>query len=145
MTTCPREQEIVNAVTGGVWDQAAEELHTHAASCAACGELVALAQALHEDHIVACSAADVPAAGTVFWRATIRARAEAAEKASRPMTLAQGLAGAGILGVGAAFAGLMWRTVPALPEINTLVMLALGIGVCVVVAPLVLVLALARE
>ncbi|MBI3492271.1 MAG: hypothetical protein HY047_10895 [Acidobacteria bacterium] len=148
MNACPREPEVVDAVMRGNWQQAPEalrELRAHAASCAACGELVTLAQALREDHAVVCRAADVPAAGTVWWRATIRARAEAAEKAVRPITFAQGLAGASLAGVAAAFAGIAWRTFPSLPQPDPLVMLALGLGVCIVIAPLVLVFALARD
>ena len=147
MTTCPREEEVVAAVARGAWAEAeaSAELQAHAASCEACGELVALSQALQDDHAVICRAADIPAAGTVFWRATIRARAEAAEHAARPITLAQGLAGAGIAGVGATLVGLAWHAVPSLPQPGGLVMLALALGLCVVVAPLVLVLTLARD
>jgi hypothetical protein len=148
MNACPREPEVVEAVTRGEWMQAPGDigdLRAHAASCAACSELVTLAQALREDHTVACRAADVPAAGTVWWRATIRARAEAAEKAARPITLAQGVAGAGIAGVAATFAGIAWRLFPSFAQPDPLVMLALGLGVCIVLAPLVVVFALARD
>jgi hypothetical protein len=147
MNACPREPEVVDAVTRGDWMQAPgdlDDLRAHAASCVACGELVALMHALREDHAVVLRAADVPAAGTVWWRATIRARAEAAEKASRPITVAQGVAAASIAGVAAAFAGIAWRAFPSLPP-DPLVMLALGLGVCIVVAPLVLVFTLARD
>lgn len=145
MNACPREPEVVDAITRGDWIQADEALRTHAASCAACGELVTLMQALREDHAAVCRAADVPAAGTVWWRATIRARAEAAEKASRPITVAQGVAAACIAGVAAAFAGAAWRLLPSFAQPDPLVMLALGLGVCIVVAPLVLVFTLARD
>lgn len=145
MNACPREPEVVEAVTRGEWPVTAEELRAHAAACAACGELVTLSQALREDHSVVCREADVPAAGTVWWRATIRARAEAAEKAARPITFAQGVASAGIAGVAAAFAGVAWRAFPSLPQPDPLVMLALGLGVCIVVAPLVVVFTLARD
>jgi hypothetical protein len=148
MNACPREPEVIEAVTRGEWMQGApgvDDLRAHAAACAACGELVTLAQALREDHAVVCRAANVPAAGTVWWRATIRARAEAAEKASRPITLAQGLAGAAVAGVAATFAGIAWRLFPTFAQPDPLVMLALGLGVCIVVAPLVVVFTLARD
>ncbi len=148
MNTCPREPEVVEAITRGDWTQAApgdDDLRAHTASCAACGELVTLMEALREDHAVVLRAADVPAAGTVWWRATIRARADAAEKASRPITVAQGAATACIAGVAAAFAGVAWRAFPSLPQSDPLVMIALGLGVCIVVAPLVLVITLARD
>jgi hypothetical protein len=148
MNACPREPEVVDAITRGDWMQAGpgtDALRAHAMSCAACGELVTLMQALREDHAVVLRAADVPAAGTVWWRATIRARAEAAEKASRPITVAQGVAAAGIAGVAATFAGVAWRLFPAFTQPDPLVMLALGLGVCIVVAPLVLVFTLARD
>jgi hypothetical protein len=142
MNACAREPEVVEAITRG---EIGSDLRAHAASCAACGELVTLMQALREDHAVVLRAADVPAAGTVWWRATIRARAEAAEKAARPITLAQGVAAAAFAGVAAAFAGVAWRSFPALPQADPIVMLALGLGVCIVVAPLVLVFTLARD
>jgi hypothetical protein len=145
MNACPREPEVVDAITRGDWTQAADDLRGHAASCAACGELVTLMQALREDHAVVLRAADVPAAGTVWWRATIRARAEAAEKAARPITLAQGVAAASIAGVAAAFAGVAWRLFPTFAQPDPLVMIALGLGICIVVAPLVLVITLARD
>jgi hypothetical protein len=148
MNACPREPEVVDAITRGEWTAPAPGdagLRAHAASCAACGELVTLMQALREDHAVVCRAADVPAAGTVWWRATIRARAEAAQKASRPITVAQGVAAACIAGVAATFAGIAWRAFPTLAQPDPLVMIALGLGVCIVVAPLVLVFTLARD
>lgn len=145
MNACPREQEVVEAATLGGWQVGGglDDLRAHAASCATCGELVTLARALREDYSAVCRAADVPAAGTVWWRATIRARAEAADTAARPITVAQGVAGASIVGVAAALAGTLWRAFPSLPQPEPLILLA--IGICIVVAPLVVVFVFAGD
>ena len=58
-----------------------------------------------------CEAAPVPSAGAVWWRATIRARAEAARTAGQPITLLQGIAAATAVGLFVALAGAWWRSV----------------------------------
>src|SRR5262249_60522240 len=51
-------------------------------------------------------------AGTVWWRATIRARAEAARGVAQPITLAQGIATACAIGLAFGLAGIAWRGLP---------------------------------
>ena len=53
----------------------------------------------------------MPSAGAVWWRATIRARAEAARAAGQPITLLQGIAAATAVGLFVALAGAWWRSV----------------------------------
>jgi hypothetical protein len=53
----------------------------------------------------------VPSAGAVWWRATIRARAEAARTAGQPITLLQGIAAATAVGLFVALVGAWWRSV----------------------------------
>ena len=103
---CPREQDLLEAVTSGRWpDRAPDELRAHAAACRVCGALAAVAAALRDEHDVALGDARVPDAGLVWRRAQIRARAEAARAAARPITLALGLTMACFAGVAVALAG----------------------------------------
>jgi len=109
--------------------------------------------ALRADYERLCDEAPVPTPGLVWWRASIRARAEAAETVEKPLTLAHGIAGACIAGVACALAGLVWRLMPAAPESiaslgalsNPLLIAALVAAICVVMAPLALILAFGRE
>jgi hypothetical protein len=107
MTECPRESEVFEAVAfnreGDVRD--------HLATCAICAEIADVAGALRAYHAAACREAPVPSAGAVWWRATVRARAEAAHTVSQPITVLQGIAGA--CGVGLAAALFAWRAAKA--------------------------------
>ncbi len=86
--TCPREPEVLRAALAGRWpDGAEEELRAHAASCDACASLGRVACALRADREGMRSRMRIPAAGTVFWRAELRARQEAARNAARPVPL----------------------------------------------------------
>src|SRR6058998_3237805 len=94
-TACPREHEIVDLVVGGRRvDESDDPLRAHAAACGACAETLKLARLLQDDQRALCEHAPVPSAGAVWWRATIRARAEAARTAGQPITLLQGIAAA---------------------------------------------------
>ena len=73
-------------------------------SCVVCAELVEVASVLHDDRESLCRGARPPAAGMVWWRATIRARAEAARTATQPISVLQGVAGACIVGAVAGLA-----------------------------------------
>jgi hypothetical protein len=107
---CPREQEIVDLVVSGHWSDD-DGLSAHAAACAACGETLELARLLQGDHKGLCEKAAVPSAGTVWWRATIRARAEAARTAGQPITLLQGIAAAAAVGLFVGLADAWWRSI----------------------------------
>ena len=52
--------------------------------------------------------ANVPSAGQVWWRAQMRARAEAAEAAARPLFVAQAVACAAVVGVLVALVTWLW-------------------------------------
>jgi hypothetical protein len=107
MTECPRESEVFEAVAFNRVD----DVRDHLAACAICAEIAKVAGALREDHAEACREAQLPAAGAVWWRATVRARAEAARTAAQPITILQGIAGACGVGFAAALATLAWRSV----------------------------------
>jgi hypothetical protein len=91
--------------------------------------------------------ARIPSAGLVYWRASIRARSEAARKVERPFTIVQGLAAAAVVGVGVALSGfalndtpwLSTLSMPRLPELSPLTTLALCVAALAVISPLALV------
>jgi hypothetical protein len=111
MTECPREADVLEAVAFGRWPDRAGELVAHAAACPVCADLVEVAGALQSDRQTACREAHVPTAGMVWWRATIRARADAARTATQPISVAQGVAGACAVGIACAAAGAAWQSV----------------------------------
>ena len=104
-----------------------------------------LEEALRREFLRACEEAPLPSAGLVWWRASIRARAEAARKAEQPLTVAPAIAGAAMLGAGAGIAGFIWRVIPAAAWSDPLVLGMFAAAVGLVLAPLALVLALSRE
>ena len=75
------------------------------AACAICTDIIAIAPLLAEDADVARQQANVPDAGLVWWRAQMRARAEAARTAVRPITVAQAVGFAAAVGVAGAIFG----------------------------------------
>jgi len=109
---CPHEQTIVDLVVAGRWlEESGDALRAHAAECRACAETLELARLLQDDQKALCAEAPVPSAGAVWWRATIRARAEAARAAGQPITLLQGIAAATAVGLFVALVGAWWRAV----------------------------------
>jgi NAD/NADP transhydrogenase alpha subunit len=159
---CVREADVLEAV-------AFDRLHSvrdHLRTCASCAELAMVASAIRRDHDAGCREARVPSAGAVWWRATIRARAEAARTVSQPITFAQGAAAASVLGLAFGFAGVLWRWLSGFASVGEFLVrlrasddvaaaaavvlqhalpLALGLAACLVIAPLALYLALSDE
>ena len=111
--SCIHEHEVVAAVLSRRWDQASDELQQHAADCAMCCDVVAVARLLSADQEQARTEAHVPAAGQVWWRAAVRARLEAAHAVDRPLTWLHGIAAACAAGVACAAIGTAW---PSLRE-----------------------------
>ena len=160
---CRREAEVLEAV-------ALDRLHLvreHLDTCASCAEVATVARALRIDLEAGCREAHVPSAGVVWWRATIRARAEAARTVSQPITWAQGVAGACAVGLAVGFGGVGWRWLQTftsaadfmvrldarrddISAVAALVLqyalpLTLGLTACLVIAPLALYFALSDE
>ena len=126
-----------------------------------------LIEALRAEYEDACREAPLPAAGTVWWRATIRARADAARTAERPITAWQGVAAAAVLGVVAGLGGAAWRGIAAIGRFGDVIELLqarrseiaaasslvaahgvpvlLAIAACAIVAPIAVYLATADE
>lgn len=87
---CSREAEVIRAAWSDSWPGESDPgLVAHAAGCAVCSQAVALAEAFRAERERACLEANVPPAGLVWWKAQLRARHEAARRASRPILVAQ--------------------------------------------------------
>jgi len=104
---CAREHEVVRLVLTGRWPEGGDsELRDHAGACAVCRDVIAIAPALREDQRLAD--VQLPGAAQVWWRSAIRARAEAARAAARPMVWLQALTGAGAAGLTVAGLSMWW-------------------------------------
>lgn len=89
--TCPREDDVVMLVTTGQWPgRAGEELRAHVAACAVCRDLALIAQVIDDERARPVEAT-LPSAGTVWWRAQLRARQDAVRESGRPITIAHGM------------------------------------------------------
>ena len=156
---CLREQEIVEAIANGRWPHGCDpSLEMHASECDVCRDVVTVAVALREDDLSARHEARLPSAGLVWWRATIRARAEATRVAERPLTVAQGIAGASAVGLAFGLAGVAWQSVQRFQRVGEFIAgldastlqfasesavmlqralpLVIGLGACLLIAPL---------
>ncbi len=117
---CPREAEVLEAVTFGRWPERCGGLAAHVSSCEVCADLAEVARALHDDRVARCQEAEPPAAGPVWWRATIRARAEAARTATQPILVLQGIAGACLVGAAAGLVTIAWQSMHWVDRIGEL-------------------------
>jgi|ERR1043166_4464298 len=162
LRSCPREDEIVELVMAGqLTSEGAAALRAHAGQCRACAETLELAALLREDQRTLCDAAAVPSSGAVWWRATIRARADAARTAGQPITLLQGVAAATVVGLFFGLVTAWWRSsVPGgtlfgrvgellsgSGELSTMTALSIFVAAaaCLIVAPLAVYFATADE
>jgi hypothetical protein len=105
---CENEQEVLEAIQSGRWPEGCDpSLHEHVAGCAVCAEVVLVAGALRQEAAVARGEVRLPEGGAVWWKAQLRARREAAERATLPIKIVEKVAG-----VSAAVAlvwGLVWH------------------------------------
>jgi len=168
MIACDREADVLEAVAFGRWSGHCDPaLAAHAATCAVCADVVAVSIALRDDREWACSEANLPTAGAVWWRATIRARAEASRVAERPLTVAQGIAGACAVGLAFGLAGFAWQSVQRFERLGEILAgldastlqfasssasilqralpLVLGLGACLLIAPIAVYLVLSDD
>jgi hypothetical protein len=87
---CPFEDDVLMYVHTGRWpDRVPAELVAHAATCDVCADLAFVAHALDTDRGADRASVATPSAGTMWWRAQLRARQEAATTAGRPITAVQ--------------------------------------------------------
>jgi hypothetical protein len=103
---CAREQDVLDAMASRRWPDRDPEIAAHVNACSVCSDLVQVAAAFRDDQDVAWSeAVPLPSGEVIWWRAQVRARAEAQRLAARPITIVQGLgAAAAIVVVVAVFA-----------------------------------------
>jgi hypothetical protein len=165
MIECPHEADVFEAVAFGRWPAQVDcSLAAHAADCETCRDLVAVATALQSDRASLLRTAQPPTAAVVWWRATIRSRADAARMAMQPITVLHRVAAACIVGVTGGLMTLAWKSLeparwfadlltsltqraPAAAALgleHALIVLAL-LAVAIVVAPLALYLTLADD
>ncbi len=170
---CPRESDVIGAIISGRWpDQCDETLSAHVTQCQACKEVVEVAGLLRLERNDLHDEITVPAAGQVWWRAAIRARLEASQQATRPISWALGISVACVVGLSLAVVEMLWapvqsafrstapwtitfgfseitRWLPSFSELTPLTMAALlavlGAAACLVLAPLALYFALSDE
>ena len=138
MTTpseCQFESAVVGAVVGGRWpDDSSRALRAHAQGCAVCADIAQVAMVFRSEQDAARQVR-VPAAGQVWWRATVRARMEAAQVAARPITWLQGMAGAFVAGLVCAMAVLTWSPLSAAAGRALIVAASLDPGMLDAAAP----------
>ena len=128
MTECPREADVFEAIAFGRWPaHIGGELRAHVAGCPVCRDLADVAIALQADRQTLVRASQPPTAGVVWWRSTIRARAEATRTAMQPITFWQGAAAATLVGAAAA-AGGVWHWGRAVNRVGSLVALLVNRG-----------------
>jgi len=143
---CDREIEIVEAVTSGRWPAGAdEEMQSHAATCPICSDVVRVSLALTQERSDALLSARVPSAGLVWWRAEMRSRRDAVERATRPMRIVEWTALACVL---AALALILYWTGPmALAALLWQPSLAFfaGLGVLILLSSVVCYFVLSRD
>jgi hypothetical protein len=158
---CAFEDEVLAAAMQSRWpDRVDAELRAHVASCAICRDVAEVAGAISDAKDEMSAAVSVPESGRVWWTAQLRARREAVQAASRPITAAHVIAFACAAGlVGACFgatsawfqAALRWIASGAslVPSATALVAkhgaLAAAMAVLLVVVPTAVYLAMGRD
>jgi hypothetical protein len=140
------------------------ELRLHAASCAACSDVVTLVAILRAQRDDALRDVRVPAAGQVWWRAAVRAHAERAHAARRPIVWAQGIACVCAMTIAMAAISFVWPSMLDAatwmargvsvelsdfagigPVLQPIVLITLAVIACLVLTPLVVYFALSDE
>jgi hypothetical protein len=156
---CPRESDVLDALASARWPHRVDrELTDHVASCNICSDVLIVAEAMREDSDAIWREASVPSSGQVWWRAEMRARQEAIREASRPITVAYGVAALAGLTLMVAAGWFMWPAihgyvassallqVPAMTAPPALLLpFLVALGALLVVAPVALYLVLSDE
>ena len=171
---CPREREVIAAIVAERWPHDGDgSLHLHAAECAVCKEVAAIADVLRVERERLQEESNVPSAGQIWWRAAIRARLEASRQAARPLSWLFGASVACAAGLAASVVELLWspvrqivsgltpawtplagigevgRLLPAIADLTPVTatggFLLLGAAACLVLAPLALYFALSDD
>ena len=158
---CAREDELLKALQTSRWPETcAPGLREHVDACGACRDLLAVAAPLLDEHRALVDDAAVPSSAIVWWRAQMRSRREAAERAAQPISMMLGIGVACAAGLLATLLGIFvptfrralgwtaglvaeWRSftlsVPVDPLASPITTAALAaIGLCLLLAPIAL-------
>lgn len=149
MLQCTREPDVLDALASARWPNRVDaELSNHVASCEICQDVIIVAAAMCEDREAAWREANVPSSGQMWWRAEMRARQDAVREASRPVTIAQGVAFVLAIVVAGAGAWYAWPSVQGLLATPPPLFIPLAIAMIalvMVVAPVALYLVLSDK
>jgi len=91
--TCSYENELSQALRDGHWPKGCgQELRAHVDACCRCNDLVLVTQIFQQARSESEHAADDNSPSLLWWRAQLRRRNAAADRISRPITIAQAFA-----------------------------------------------------
>ena len=109
--TCSFEKELAQALKDGHWPQGCgAELRAHVDGCGKCGDLVLVTQTFQSARRESERVAPVGnSPSLLWWRAQLRRRNAAADRVSRPITIAQTFAWLVTLLVGVVFVSSQYR------------------------------------
>lgn len=88
---CPREHELFDALQSARWPESDASLAAHVKACASCTDLLRVVAPLLDERRALMQEAAVPSSAIVWWRAQMRSRREAAERAAQPVSFVQGI------------------------------------------------------
>jgi hypothetical protein len=84
--TCSRQPEVLDLLARGHWPHACPtELRSHLAECPSCANMLLVTQAFQRSRADAVATAQLPAPGTIWWRAQLRRRSAAVERVGKPI------------------------------------------------------------
>jgi hypothetical protein len=90
LRTCSYEKELTQTLKDGHWPQGCgQELRAHVDACGTCSDLVLVTQTFQHARSESEIAATSGSPSLLWWRAQLRRRHAAAERVSRPITIAQ--------------------------------------------------------
>jgi hypothetical protein len=90
LRVCGFEKEVLEALKAGHWpDGCTADLRAHVAGCASCGDLVLVTEAFQQARSESTHERASGSPGVLWWRAQLRRRNAAAEKITRPITIAE--------------------------------------------------------
>lgn len=93
--TCEKEPLVIDAVRRGDWpdendvSRADDALWMHAATCPECADTALTAQLLHALNTRDITEATLPNGGLIWWKAQLKAKREAAERATQPISIVE--------------------------------------------------------
>lgn len=109
---CSRLDEVRAALAAGHWPQAsAPDLRAHVAACTSCSQEVLITTHLQQSRAAAVATARPGSASLLWWRAQVRRRNAALERAGRPLAAAHAFALILLVVVAIGLVATHWRAV----------------------------------